>query len=123
MRYLLTATLGAVLALSSATRAQTFTVTPYGPTCGPIATGTVTSQGNTNRFVFTVTNCAPSEFVFHIVGVNEIAYPIHVGMNCLILKGVRIGQGSVVGAGAVLTRDVPPGATAAGNPARIMRRD
>lgn len=46
---------------------------------------------------------------------------VFIGMNCLILKGVTIGQGSVVGAGSVVTKDVPPGVIAAGNPARIVR--
>ena len=46
---------------------------------------------------------------------------VFVGMNSLILKGVHIGQGSVIGAGSVVTRDIPAGVVAAGNPARIIR--
>jgi acetyltransferase-like isoleucine patch superfamily enzyme len=44
-----------------------------------------------------------------------------VGVNAVVLPGVTIGQGSIVGAGAVVTRDVPPLAIVAGVPARILR--
>jgi acetyltransferase-like isoleucine patch superfamily enzyme len=46
---------------------------------------------------------------------------VFIGMNCLILKGVTIGRGSVVGAGSVVTKDVPPCVIVAGNPARVLR--
>lgn len=45
---------------------------------------------------------------------------VFIGMHCLILKGVTIGKGSVIGAGSVVTRSVPPGVIAAGNPARVI---
>ena len=44
-----------------------------------------------------------------------------IGSNATILAGVSIGEGSLVGAGAVVTKDVPPGVIVAGNPARIVR--
>ena len=46
---------------------------------------------------------------------------VFIGMNCLILKGVTIGCGSVVGAGSVVTKDVPSCVIVAGNPARVIR--
>jgi acetyltransferase-like isoleucine patch superfamily enzyme len=45
---------------------------------------------------------------------------VFVGMNCLVLKGVSIGKGSVIGAGSVVTGDIPSGVVAAGNPARVQ---
>ncbi len=44
-----------------------------------------------------------------------------VGANAVVLEGVRIGAGAVVAAGAVVTRDVPPGAVVAGCPAKIVK--
>ena len=44
-----------------------------------------------------------------------------IGSGAVILCGVTIGAGAMIGAGAVVTRDVPPGATVAGNPARVLR--
>jgi acetyltransferase-like isoleucine patch superfamily enzyme len=41
--------------------------------------------------------------------------------NCLVLPGITIGDGAIVAAGAVVTRDVPPYAIVGGNPARVIR--
>jgi len=45
-----------------------------------------------------------------------------VGSGATILCGVKIGERAVVGAGAVVTRDVPAGTSVAGNPARVLIR-
>lgn len=44
-----------------------------------------------------------------------------IGARAIILKGVTIGEGAVVGAGSVVTKDIPAWTIAAGNPARIIR--
>ena len=44
-----------------------------------------------------------------------------IGTAAVILPGLTIGEQAVVGAGAVVTKDVPPGATVVGNPARMVR--
>lgn len=44
-----------------------------------------------------------------------------IGFNAIILKGVTVGEGAIVGAGSVVTKDVPPWTIVAGNPARIIR--
>ena len=51
-----------------------------------------------------------------------IGHDVWLGSGCMILSGVSVGHGAVVAARAVVTRDVPPYAVVAGNPARIVRR-
>ena len=44
-----------------------------------------------------------------------------LGMQCIILKGVTVGEGAVVGAGSVVVKDIPPRCLACGAPARVLR--
>jgi acetyltransferase-like isoleucine patch superfamily enzyme len=47
---------------------------------------------------------------------------VSIGANATILPGIRLGKGCVVGAGAVVTKPVPPGKTVVGNPAEELQR-
>ena len=51
----------------------------------------------------------------------DIGADVWVGGGTLILAGVRIGSRAIIGAGSVVTRDVPEGVLAAGNPCRVIR--
>lgn len=51
-----------------------------------------------------------------------VGHDVWIGMEALVMPGVRIGHGAVVAARAVVTQDVPDYAVVAGNPARVVRR-
>ena len=46
---------------------------------------------------------------------------VWIGTRCIILKGVTIHEGAIVGAGSIVTKDVPPYTIVAGNPAKVIR--
>jgi acetyltransferase-like isoleucine patch superfamily enzyme len=54
-------------------------------------------------------------------GIVRLGDSVYVGVNAVILPGVTIGNNSVIGAGAVVTRDIPPNVVAVGNPARVVK--
>lgn len=53
--------------------------------------------------------------------------PVHIGKNCwlgagvIVLPGITIGDNSVIGAGSVVTKDIPENVVAVGNPCRVLR--
>jgi acetyltransferase-like isoleucine patch superfamily enzyme len=52
-----------------------------------------------------------------------IGQNVWIGMHAIVLKGVTIGDGAVVAAGAVVTRDVPPRCLVGGVPAKVIKED
>ena len=51
-----------------------------------------------------------------------IEHDVWIGMNCIILKGVRIGSGSIIAAGSIVIEDVDPNSLYAGNPAKKVKQ-
>lgn len=60
---------------------------------------------------------------------HQMSQPITIGDNvwigsrAMILKGVNVGEGSIVAAGAIVTKDVPPNTIVAGSPAKVIREN
>jgi len=61
------------------------------------------------------------EFIKPVRGKIVVESDAWIGVGAIIMPNVTIGEGAVVGAGAVVTKDVPPRAVVAGVPARILR--
>lgn len=59
----------------------------------------------------------PAPLAEHRVIVED---DVFIGARAIVLKGVTIGRGSVIGAGSVVTKDVPPFSIAAGNPCKVV---
>ncbi|HBG07405.1 MAG: acetyltransferase [Geobacteraceae bacterium GWC2_58_44] len=56
------------------------------------------------------------------VGKTVVKRGASIGSSSTLLSGITVGEGSIVGAGSVVTKDVPPFCIVAGNPARILRK-
>ena len=53
--------------------------------------------------------------------ITTLGSDVWVGANAVILKGINVGDGAIIGASAVVTKDVPPYAIVVGNPAKIIK--
>lgn len=52
---------------------------------------------------------------------TTIENDVWIGANAVILKGIKVSNGAIIGAGSVVTKDVPPYAIAVGNPAKVLK--
>ena len=94
-----------------------------------IATGAKILLGGNHRTDWVSTYPFPEFFVQHAniseycpsKGNVSIGNDVWIGMDAMVLSGVTVGDGAVIAAGAVCTKDVPPYAIVAGNPGRIVR--
>ena len=76
-------------------------------------------------FVYNLT-----DYDYHSLSMNTpkskpiiIQDDVWIGRRAIILKGVTIGEGAVVAAGSIVTKDVPPHTLVAGNPAKIIKKE
>ena len=58
----------------------------------------------------------------HVPGKIIIEDNVWIAANCVVLKNVRIGSGSVIGAGSIVTHDIPENVVAVGNPCRPIKK-
>ena len=58
---------------------------------------------------------------FREMGQTIIGNDVWIGVNAIIMDDINIGDGAIIGAGAIVTKDVPPYAVVVGNPARILK--
>lgn len=94
-----------------------------------ISSGVKILLGGNHRLDWPTTYPFPEFFVEH-AGISEcasskgnvnIGNDVWIGMDAMVLSGIVVGDGAVIAARAVCTKDVPPYAIVAGNPARIIR--
>ena len=80
-----------------------------------------------NLYSYVEHDCVIGDYVTFAPGVRcngnvTIGSHAYIGSGAVIRQGISIGAGAIVGMGAVVTKDVPPGVTVVGNPARIMEK-
>lgn len=81
-----------------------------------------------NIYSYVAHDCVIGDFVTFAPGVMcngnvNIEDHAYIGTGAIIRQGITIGAGAIVGMGAVVTRDVPPGVTVVGNPAKPLIKD
>lgn len=82
---------------------------------------TVNHKVNYPNIQFKLQNRVKGNDLTEFKGKVEIGNNVWIGDNCIILPGVKIGNGAVIGAGSVVTRDIPSYSVSAGVPARHLK--
>lgn len=72
----------------------------------------ITINHDINHYKRTITYCKPV----------HIEDRVWIGLGAIILSGVRVGENSIIAAGAVVTKDVPKNSIVAGNPAKVIKK-
>jgi len=76
--------------------------------------------------------CHQRDLTKYSVGDDAMSFPfkeerviikdnVHIGIGSIIMPGVTIGEGAIIGAGSVVTKDIPPYCVAVGVPAKVIR--
>lgn len=81
-----------------------------------------------NLYSYVEHDCVIGDFVTFAPGAKvngnvTIGDHAYIGSGAVIRQGINIGAGAIIGMGAVVTRDVPPGVTVVGNPAKLLNKD
>lgn len=87
--------------------------------------GEITIGNNVAIGMNTVLRAANHDYiklVGHIPGKIVIGDNVWIGANCVIVPGVSIGSGSVIGAGSIVTKDIPDNVVAVGNPCKPIKK-
>jgi putative colanic acid biosynthesis acetyltransferase WcaF len=87
---------------------------------GPIVLGRAATIAQ-EAYLCTGTHNFKDEHLPLLVAPIQIGSNVFIGLRAIVLPGITIGDGTVIGAGAVVTKNVPPACVAAGNPARPLR--
>lgn len=86
----------------------------------PVTIGRDTRMSGGNLFLTSTHD--PADFSVVKARPIIIGDGVWITYRCIILGGVSIGAGSIIGAGSVVTRDIPAGVLAAGNPCKVIRQ-